>query len=149
MNTTPCSITVTIPAEAQYINIVRLALYGIAEKAGFSFEQMEDMKVAVTEACTNAVLHAYESGQSGMIHIRIELDKQGICIRVKDDGNSFDYDNATQQFVSHHLKSLNDVKAGGLGLFLMHALMDNVEVRTDRGTEVILTKQIGRKEEMA
>ncbi|MDQ0112099.1 anti-sigma B factor RsbW [Paenibacillus harenae] len=149
MNTTPSSIAVTIPAEAQYIDIVRLALYGIAEKAGFSFEQLEDLKVAVTEACTNAVLHAYGSGQPGVIDVRIDLDNQGIRICIKDDGNSFNYDHTVQQFVSHHLKSLNDVKAGGLGLFLMHALMDNVEVRTDRGTEVILTKRIGRKEEMA
>lgn len=149
MNTTPTSIAVTIPAEAQYIDIVRLALYGFAEKAGFSFEQLEDMKVAVTEACTNAVLHAYDSGQPGIIDVRIELDKQGICIRVKDEGNSFDYDHNVKQFASHQLKSLNDVKAGGLGLFLMHALMDKVEVRTERGTEVILTKRIGRKEEMA
>lgn len=142
-------IRLTIPARAEYIDMVRLTLFGIANKAGFSYEEIEDMKVAVTEACTNVVLHAYSDQQPGAVDICFELEKEGISIRIKDEGKSFKYEPVANKSVSLHDKKLSEVTAGGLGIFMMHALMDRVEVFTGRGTEVILTKLIGRKEEMA
>lgn len=144
----PC-ISITIPANAENVDIVRLTLYGVANKAGFSYEEMEDMKVAVTEACNNVVLHAYDRHQFGMIEIVFELQREYIRIRVKDSGSSFPFEKTVNKVTSLHNKPLSEANAGGLGLFMMHALMDHVEVRTDVGTEVILTKRIGRKEEMA
>lgn len=141
-------ISVTIPAKAEYVDIVRLTLYGVANKAGFSYEEIEDMKVAVSEACNNVVLHAYDN-KFGMIEIVFEIHRDSLCIRVKDSGNSFQYEQTINKVVPLHNKTLSEAHAGGLGLFMMHALMDNVEVRTELGTEVILTKRIGRKEEMA
>lgn len=141
-------IHLTIPAKAEYIDIVRLTLFGIAQKAGFYYDEIEDMKVAVTEACTNAVLHAYSNQQPGVVDISFEVQEEGISIRVKDDGSSFVYDHASNKDASHHDQDLSEITAGGLGLFMMNALMDKVEVFTERGTEVILTK-FGRKEEMA
>ncbi|NIK80220.1 serine/threonine-protein kinase RsbW [Paenibacillus castaneae] len=142
-------IHLTIPAKAEYIDIVRVTLFGIAQKAGFYYEQIEDMKVAVTEACTNVVLHAYTNQQQGVVDIRFELEEEGISIRIKDNGTSFKYEQALNKNASHHNKDLSEITAGGLGLFMMQALMDKVEVLTEKGTEVILTKLIGRKEEMA
>jgi serine/threonine-protein kinase RsbW len=142
-------IRLTIPARAEYIDIVRLTLFGIANKAGFSYEEIEDMKVAVTEACTNVVLHAYSNAQPGVVDISFELEHEGLSIRIKDEGESFKYEPELRKSDSLHDKKLEEVTAGGLGLFLMHALMDKVEVFSERGTEVILTKLFGRKEEMA
>lgn len=143
------SIRLTIPARADFIDIVRLTLFGIANKAGFSYEEIEDMKVAVTEACTNVVLHAYSNGQPGIVDISFELEQEELAIRIKDEGTSFKYEPSKSKPVSLQDKELTEVTAGGLGLFMMHALMDKVEVFSERGTEVILTKLIGRKEEMA
>ncbi|WP_139995713.1 anti-sigma B factor RsbW [Paenibacillus paridis] len=141
-------IRLTIPARAEFIDVVRLTLFGIANKAGFSYEEIEDMKVAVTEACTNVVLHAYSNAQPGVVDIRFEIEEKGISIRIKDEGTSFKYEPASKS-ASLHDKELNEISAGGLGLFMMHALMDKVEVFSEKGTEVILTKLFGRKEEMA
>ncbi|WP_138755333.1 anti-sigma B factor RsbW [Paenibacillus sinopodophylli] len=142
-------IHLTIPARAEFVDIARLTLFGIANKAGFSYEEIEDMKVAVTEACTNVVLHAYSNAQPGIIELSFEIEDKGISIRIKDEGSSFNYEPADTKSVTLHNKELSDITAGGLGLFMMHALMDKVEVFSERGTEVILTKLIGRKEEMA
>lgn len=142
-------ICLTIPAQAAYIDIVRLTLSGLAAKEGFSYEQIEDMKVAVTEACTNVVLHAYDGGAHGVMEIVFEIHRDSIHIRVKDSGSSFRYEPNVIAGASLHNKPLSDANVGGLGLFLMQALMDQVEVRTEMGTEVILTKRLGRKEEMA
>lgn len=53
------NVTLTVPALPEYVDLVRLTLYGVASKMKFTFEDIEDMKVAVSEACNNAVLHAY------------------------------------------------------------------------------------------
>ncbi|GLX66493.1 anti-sigma B factor RsbW [Paenibacillus glycanilyticus] len=142
-------ISLTIPAQADYIDIVRLTLSGLAAKEGFSYEEIEDMKVAVTEACSNVVLHAYDGGTYGLIEVVFEIQQDSLHIRVKDSGNSFQFEPTAIAGAALHNKPLNEASIGGLGLFLMQALMDQVEVRSEMGTEVILTKRLGRKEEMA
>jgi len=141
-------VSLTIPAQAAFIDIVRLTLYGVASKAGFSYEEIEDMKVAVSEACNNAVLHAYDEHLQGMIEIAFEVELDTICIAVKDSGKSFQYEQVVSKSAALHNISLSEAVTGGLGIFMMNALMDNVEIRTELGTEVILTKRIGRKEGM-
>ncbi|MDD9271014.1 anti-sigma B factor RsbW [Paenibacillus sp. GCM10023248] len=147
-------IGLTIPAQAEYLDIVRLTLYGVASKAGFSFEDIEDMKVAVAEACNNAILHAYEHAQSGTVEIRFEQQDGCLQIAVKDQGASFHYVQRDSEAVTLHHKSIGEAAVGGLGIFLMQALMDDVQVRTNsgQGTEVVMKKQLAgqlnRKEEM-
>ncbi|MNQ69765.1 Serine-protein kinase RsbW [compost metagenome] len=147
-------IGLTIPAKAEYLDIVRLTLYGVATKAGFTFEDIEDMKVAVAEACNNAILHAYDEDQSGNIELQFEYSNGLLKIAVKDEGRSFHYVQTNPDDVSLHNKSISDANVGGLGLFLMQALMDDVKVLTHggKGTEIILMKQhsgqAGRKEEL-
>lgn len=134
------SICLTVPADANYVDIIRLALYGISSKWGFSYEEIEDMKVAVAEACNNAVLHAYAEEETGKIQVSFDRTDNGIRISVKDDGSSFDYHRRSGQVDALHDKELSEIRAGGLGIYLMQALMDEVQVVTDSGTEVILTK---------
>ncbi len=143
------NISLTVPAKAEFVDIIRLTLYGIANKAGFSYEEIEDMKVAVTEACTNVVLHAYASSGEGSIDVKFSQHEEGLSISIKDAGSSFTYEHSNHRQASLHDKELSEITAGGLGIFMMHALMDRVEVMTEKGTEVILTKLSGRKEEMA
>jgi serine/threonine-protein kinase RsbW len=142
-------ISLTIPAKAEYLHIVRLTLFGIATNAGFSYEQIEDMKVAVGEACNNVVLHAYEDTEPGMLEIQFELEENGLSIHIKDQGASFDYEQVVNKSTTLHNKNLEEAKVGGLGIFMMHALMDKVQVRTNHGTEVILSKMLSRNEDLA
>ncbi|GKU76302.1 anti-sigma B factor RsbW [Paenibacillus sp. L3-i20] len=142
-------IQLTIPAKADYLDIVRSALYGVAVKCGFSFEDIEDMKVAITEACTNAILHAYEgSTNSGSVDISFMWNGEALMITVRDYGRSYEYNPGKQRSSTLHYKPLNEVTAGGLGIFMMQALMDDVEVCIENGTEVVLTKRMSRSEEM-
>ncbi len=133
-------IGLTIPAKAEYLHIVRLTLFGIASKVGFSFEQIEDMKVAVAEACNNVILHAYEDTEPGILEIQFEFDETALSIHIKDEGTSFDYDKMLSKSSTLHDKTLQEANVGGLGIFMMHALMDKVQVISKNGTEVLLTK---------
>ncbi|MFE5321050.1 anti-sigma B factor RsbW [Paenibacillus sp. NPDC056579] len=148
MNWENRTVSMTLPAEAEFIDLVRLTLYGICTKIGFTYEEIEDMKVAVAEACNNAVVHAYEPGNIGTMDIRFDMLDNGIRITVKDEGASFDYEEKAQQASSLHQKSLEEANIGGLGIYLMQALMDEVDVMSGRGTEVVLTKRLSKSEEM-
>ncbi|WJH35247.1 anti-sigma B factor RsbW [Paenibacillus aurantius] len=143
------TVCLTVPADADFVDIVRLTLYGIATKWGFSYEEIEDMKVAVAEACNNAVLHAYRGLEKGSMEVKFEGTDNGIRISVKDEGNSFDYQLKESKAASLHDKQLDEINAGGLGIYMMQALMDEVQVFTNSGTEVVLTKFLQRNEEMA
>ncbi|RKD22631.1 anti-sigma B factor RsbW [Ammoniphilus oxalaticus] len=140
------SVHLTIPAEADFVDVVRLSLYGIATKMGFSYEDIEDMKVAVSEACNNAVIHAYDKGNSGQIDVHFEEQKDGLRITIKDFGSSFNYEKVSNEAESLHDKELSEVTVGGLGIFMMQALMDDVQVNNETGTEVILIKLLNGTE---
>jgi serine/threonine-protein kinase RsbW len=140
-------VTLTVPAQAEFVDLVRLTLYGIASKMRFSFEEIEDMKVAVSEACNNAVLHAY-GGEDGQIEIQFVVGVDELSITVRDDGTSFSAADS-KATPSLHGKSIDEIQSGGLGLYLMQALMDRVEVHHNGGTSVVLTKKRISTEESA
>jgi serine/threonine-protein kinase RsbW len=141
------NITLTVPALAEYVDMVRLTLYGIASKLKFTFEEIEDMKVAVSEACNNAVLHAY-GGEDGKLEVIFIVGADELSITVRDFGRSFTIAE-NKESPSLHGKSIDEIQSGGLGLYLMQALMDRVEVQHEGGTAVILTKKRMKSEETA
>lgn len=147
MNSDVQRITLNLPASAEYVEIVRLNLYGIASKMGFSYEEIEDMKVAVSEACNNSVLYAY-SQEGGMVEVLFQVTGESLSITVRDEGESFDSVGAVGDRTLHD-KDLSEVQIGGLGFYLMEALMDEVSVtnQAGKGTEVTLTKRLARSEE--
>lgn len=135
-------IQLQIPAAAAHIDIVRLSLFGIASRMGFSYEDIEDMKVAVSEACNNAIIHRFDKDKQGTIDVSFEMEDKALSITIKDNGPGFDYPNTLKKASSLHDSKVANLRAGGLGLFLMQALMDKVEVVTDHGTIVNMTKYI-------
>lgn len=147
MNSDVQRVTLSLPASAEYVDIVRLNLYGIASKMGFSYEEIEDMKVAVSEACNNSVLYAYGQ-EGGMVEVLFQVSQDSLTITVRDEGESFDNVSAVADR-SLHDKDLSEVQIGGLGFYLMEALMDEVSVtnQAGKGTEVTLMKRLARSEE--
>ncbi|MWV47318.1 anti-sigma B factor RsbW [Paenibacillus sp. HJL G12] len=148
MNAEVQRVVITLPAQADYVDIVRLNLYGIASKMGFSYEDIEDMKVAVSEACNNSVLYAYNQ-QDGMVEVVFEVNRDLLSITVSDEGESFERVTPNSNRVTLHDKELHDVEIGGLGFYLMEALMDDVSIenQTGRGTKVVMSKRLMRSEE--
>jgi anti-sigma regulatory factor (Ser/Thr protein kinase) len=86
----PQAIRLTIPAKPEYITLGRLALTGIARlrPQPLSQEVLGDLKLALTEACTNSVRHAYGSGE-GMVEITYELYADRLVVEVADEGAGF------------------------------------------------------------
>jgi len=137
-------IRLQIPAHADCIDIVRVCLFSIASKLNFSYEDIEDMKVAVSEACNNAVLHGEQTNQDHRIDICFEPSDTYLTIKVKNKG-TFEHEDALKEAAPLEGSKISELPVGGLGIFLMQALMDEVIVdTTDHMTEVTLIKHIVR-----
>jgi serine/threonine-protein kinase RsbW len=120
------AVRLTIPAKPEYITLVRLALTGLAGLRPLPDETIGDLKLAVTEAASNSVRHAYANGD-GVVEIVYELQDDRLVVEVADNGQGFIH------------PPVADVRAaldeGGLGIAIIQALADEFEVgsRPDGG----------------
>ena len=138
-------IEMKVPAKAEYVGVVRLAVSGIANRVGYSYDDIEDLKIAVAEACTNVVNHAYQEG--GMIGIGCNVYKDKIEILVSDKGQSFNLSDVKRKLGPiDGTKPVEELKEGGLGLFLIDSLMDHVEINGEAGVAIVMTKFLKRDE---
>ena len=74
-----------MPARPEGVGVVRQALAGMADALDFDAAVLADMKMAVTEACTNVVVHAYDE-DAGMLEVEMLADEDGLTIVVRDHG---------------------------------------------------------------
>ena len=112
------TVRLTIPAKAEYIALVRLALSGLARLRPLSEEVLADLKLAVTEACTNSVRHGYGDGE-GQVEIVYELRPDRLVVEVADDGPGFDAEG------DRPLEE--NLVEGGLGIAIIKAVSDEFE----------------------
>ena len=113
-------VRLTIPARAEYITLCRLALTGIARVRALSDEVLADLKLALTEAASNSVRHAYAGENVGVVEISYELLPDRLVIEVTDDGEGFD--------PAEERGAPNELSEGGLGIAIIRAIADAVEI---------------------
>ena len=118
------AIRLTIPAKPEYITLGRLALTGIARlrPEPVSAEVLGDLKLALTEACTNSVRHAYGEG-AGLVHIVYELHSDKLVVEVSDSGEGFDPPTDAGAELD-----TDELAEGGLGIAIIQALSDELEI---------------------
>jgi serine/threonine-protein kinase RsbW len=113
------TVRLTIPAKAEYITLVRLALSGLSRLRPLSEETLGDLKLAVTEACSNSVRHGYGDAGEGTVDIIYELRPDRFVVEVADDGPGFDV---------HGDRGEDKVlEEGGLGIAIIKAVSDEFE----------------------
>ena len=114
-------VRLTIPARAEYITLCRLALTGIARVRDLSDEVLADLKLALTEAASNSVRHAYSGDDhAGVVEISYELHPDRLVIEVTDEGAGFD--------LAEPDAPPEELSEGGLGLAIIRAIADEVEI---------------------
>jgi serine/threonine-protein kinase RsbW len=119
------TVRLTIPARAEYITLCRLALTGIARVRSLSDELLADLKLALTEAASNSVRHAYAEDNAGVVEISYELRPDRLVIEVTDEGGGFDPAEAEGP--------PEELTEGGLGIAIIRAIADDVEIGTQPG----------------
>lgn len=133
-------VQLSIPAQADFVAVARLTISGVAARMNFTIDDIEDIKVAVSEACTNAVQHAYAGGD-GLVTLVATMNEGYLEVSVSDSGKGFD----TENIVSSKQDGANDALFGlGLGLTFIKSLMDTCDVISSRGagTTIRMTKRL-------
>jgi anti-sigma regulatory factor (Ser/Thr protein kinase) len=129
VNDEQVQLELSVPAEAENIPLVRHAVAGFLDGHDIGGDQASDMLLAVTEACTNVVQHAYRDGPVADAEIEVcaEFDGSTVTITVRDQGGGF--------------APRVDSPGLGLGLPVIAALTTTVEIRPTppSGTEVVMT----------
>jgi serine/threonine-protein kinase RsbW len=119
-------VRLTIPARPEYITLGRLALTAIAGVRPLSDETLHDLKLALTEACTNSVKHAYADGGEGIVDILYELEPDRLAVEVGDAGPGFEPGDGNGH-------DGDDLSEGGLGIEIIRAVTDEVEIAEREG----------------
>jgi serine/threonine-protein kinase RsbW len=112
--TTRSDVRLSLPARAENVAVIRHVLGAFAEALRLPPELVEDMRLAVTEACTNVVRHAYHDGEPGPIDVVIRPNGDRVELIVSDHGSG--------------IGPSPDTSGPGLGLPMIAALADNVEI---------------------
>ena len=125
-----------VPSAPRLLHIVRSVVGQLAALRGFSEEETQFIILAVDEACANVIRHAYKGRQDGEIVISCRERPDGIEFLLTDFGKPADASCWPK-------RSLDEVRPGGLGIPLIHAVMDHVEYRRGNGcNELLLTKTV-------
>ena len=119
------TVRLTIPARAEYITLCRLALTGIGRLRELSDELLADLKLALTEAASNSVRHAYGDKDVGVVEISYQLFPDRLVIEVTDEGEGFD--------PAETEGNADELSEGGLGIAIIRAIADEVEIDAQPG----------------
>lgn len=114
----------SVPGKPEYVGTIRMAISSLANSLGFDIEAIEDIKVAVSEACNNALCHRSTGG--GDYEVWCELSKECLVVSVEDKSGGFDQ----RAYVE---PCLDKPKEGGLGIYIIRTLMDEVDICTEVG----------------
>ncbi|OEH85949.1 anti-sigma F factor [Desulfuribacillus stibiiarsenatis] len=121
-------------------SFARATVAAFAAKLDPTVEELEDIKTAVSEAVTNAIIHGYNR-QSGFVYIEATIDSDGIEIIIRDEGCGIqNVDEAKEATYT----SRPDLERSGMGFTIMEHLMDEMEVLSvlDKGTQIKMRKKI-------
>jgi len=129
-------VRLRIPARAEYITLCRLALTGLSRIRQVPDETLADLKLALTEATSNSVRHAYSSDGQGHVDIVYELSHDRLTIEVLDDGGGFEP-------ASETMGADGELSEGGLGIAIIRAVADELEIESSpavRGSRLRFVK---------
>lgn len=115
---------ITVQASTEHLSEVRDFVASYATKHGISAHEVEDIRLAVDEAYTNIINHAYKNDHSQFVEINMGSNDNEFWISLKDNGTSFDPTAYPEPDVRRKIKAK---ERGGVGVFLMKKLMDRIE----------------------
>jgi serine/threonine-protein kinase RsbW len=131
-------VRLSFPAKADYLLLARLALSGVVRHLRLDDEQLADLKLAVTEACGNAVRHAY-GAEVGPVGVALVVSDDRIVMIVEDQGEGVALPIAVEP--------AGGPLERGMGMSIIRTIVDELDVERGadgRGTVVRMTKYLSR-----
>jgi len=133
-----------IPSQTDNLELIRNFVSGVARKVGFRDVDISKIELSVDEACTNVIEHAYRGRARKDIGVAVKIDCDKLVIVVTDRGRGFNFRDVGMPDMKTYLAEL---RVGGLGIYLMKTLMDEVEYHSAPGkkNEVRMVKYLLKK----
>jgi serine/threonine-protein kinase RsbW len=127
-----------LPSRLEVLGKAAELVEQLAEAAGFDWDSRLDIQTAVHESLVNAIVHGNGLDETRRVTLEIDLDRAGLDISVRDEGQGFD-----PSRIPNPLAAENLCRTSGRGVLLMKALMDTVAFRrpTSGGMEVTMRKR--------
>jgi serine/threonine-protein kinase RsbW len=134
------AVIITIPSHPKYLSVVRAVTVGMAQLHEMTETVIDDIKLAVDEACSNVIKHTYKGETSRKITLRYAAKGRTFTVCIDDNGAKL----TIEQMKG---RSLDDVRPGGLGVHFIRKVFDIVKLddRKRRGNRLILIKYTGNK----
>ena len=129
-------VEVTIPKRPEFVSVARLTSVAVAGRQGFAFDEIEDLKIAVSEACSELIRVASDPGAP--LHIRFVLRPNAleVTVETQETGPVFNTDSTGDDAA---------MDEGQLGMFLLRCLVDKVEVLQDRSPGTATLRLVKRR----
>ncbi|MBE2209558.1 MAG: ATP-binding protein [Saprospiraceae bacterium] len=118
-----------LPSDPRNIELVESFVQKVAEKYRLSPDQFGNLRLSVTEAVNNAMIHGNGQDESKNVCIELHKRKDAIAVRISDEGRGFDYNNVPDPTLPE-----NVCKCGGRGVFLMRNCSDRIDFRNNGST---------------
>lgn len=130
------TVELKIPGRAEWVAVARLAVAAVASRLRFSVDEIEDIKLAIAEACTNSI-QAAGGVDAGVIEIVCDALQNELRVTVRDHASG-------PHLEPVKTSGFQDGRTEELGVFLIRALMDTVDYTSDprRGGELVMTKHV-------
>lgn len=140
-------MTVSFTARSENESFARMTIAAFAAQLDPTLEQLSDIKTAVSEAVTNAIIHGYDSDMRGIVTMTATVDKEMLYITINDDGAGIeDVELAREPLFT----SKPELERSGMGFTIMESFMDRCEVISEpgKGTMVVMAKRVEAKKPM-
>jgi len=137
-------MTLTFSARSENEAFARVAIASFVSQLDPTLEELNDLKTAVSEAVTNAIIHGYDSNPAGKVTIEASIEGDSVSIIISDNGHGIeDLDLARQPLYT----SKPELERSGMGFTIMENFMDRFEVSSDLGggTPLSMLKRIESK----
>lgn len=132
---------VKFSAKSENESLARVIVASFAAKLDPTLDELADIKTAVSEAVTNAIIHGYDEDESKFVYLRCKIEEDIIKIVVEDRGKGIE---DIQMAMQPLYTSKPELERSGMGFTVMESFMDGVEVSSIKhdGTKIVMTKKI-------
>ena len=128
MTQPPDKQAIELNSSLEHVDIARDFVAEIARRVPMNAQEVHDLELVVTEAMTNVVEHAYDGDERCRVELSVSHDRQHFAIVIRHDGRDFDPAAHPDPVMRDYLA---ERRVGGLGLYLIKKLMDEVEYTTN------------------
>ena len=133
------SVTLKVKSIGENVSLVRMVVSGFLFPYDLTFEALDEIKIALSEAVSNCIIHGYENAEDQEVTVKMEVKEHQLTIQVIDTGIGIaDIEQAMEPAFSTREEHM------GLGFVFMQTFMDRIEVYSQpgQGTTVLLHKTL-------